>query len=273
MKTKLPTFDAQHLTSIAKILADTGTGLTGTQIGYLLQDCKIPDVTPQMTKWKRLFNAFVELQNKRQFGNHVIVFINRAMNPVQYTSMPHVFEQRQSELNAVLSFSGLYLGDDGKIRWAAKAQNLGEALQRANRLHAALSARKVHSDVLAFCRAELLQENFFHAVFEAMKSVAAKIRTLSGLSGDRASLVEAAFSASKGQSPVLAINALASETDIGEQRGFVSLLIGLFGTIRNPLAHNPKIEWDMSEQDALDILTTLSLAHRKLDKARRLRDP
>ena len=34
-----------------------------------------------------------------------------------------------------------------------------------------------------------------------------------------------------------------------KQRGFANLLIGLFGTIRNQLAHNPKVEWDMSEQD------------------------
>jgi uncharacterized protein (TIGR02391 family) len=267
--TRIPPFDAQHLTSIARILAETATGLTGTQIGYLLQDCNIPDVSPDMTKWKRLFNAFVEMQNWRQFGNHVIVFINRAMNPVQYTNTPHIFEQRQSELNAVLSFSGFYLGDDGRIRRSSKAENLNEALRRANRLHSALSERKVHPDILKFCRAELLQENFFHAVFEAMKSVAAKIRALSRVDGDGAALVEAVFALGKGRSPILAINALATETDFSEQRGFVSLLIGLFGTIRNPLAHNPKIEWDMSEQDALDILTTLSLVHRKLDKAHR----
>jgi hypothetical protein len=36
---RVPTFDAQHLTSIAKILADTDEGLTGSQIRYLLQDC------------------------------------------------------------------------------------------------------------------------------------------------------------------------------------------------------------------------------------------
>jgi len=60
-----------------------------------------------------------------------------------------------------------------------------------------------------------------------------------------------------------------SETLVGEQRGFVSLLKGLYGTIRNPLGHEAKIEWEMSEQDAVDILTTVSLVHRKLDKAHR----
>src|SRR5437879_10634520 len=97
-------FDAQHLTSIAKILAETVDGLTGSQIGYLLQDCKIPDVAPNQTKWKRLFNAFVEFQNQRQFGNHVVVFINKAMNPVQYTSTPRTFVIRRDQLNTVLAF-------------------------------------------------------------------------------------------------------------------------------------------------------------------------
>ena len=80
-----------------------------------------------------------------------------------------------------------------------------------------------------------------------------------------------AFTPSAGLTSVLAINGLNSDTEKGEQRGFANLLIGLFGTIRNPLAHTPKIEWEMTEQDALDILTTASLVHRKLDKARRLR--
>jgi uncharacterized protein (TIGR02391 family) len=264
---KVPPFGAQHLTSIAKILADTESGLTGSQIGYLLQDCKIPDVSPTMTKWKRLFNAFVGFQNQRRFGNHVVVFISRAMNPVQYTSRPDVFAQRRDELNTVLAFSGMYLGDDGKVRWSTRAEGLQEAMRRASRLHSALVTRNVHNDVLQFCKAELLHENYFHAVFEAMKSIAAKIRKVSGLTCDGAELVQQAFGLGKDCTPLLAINPLATETDKGEQRGFVNLLVGLFGTIRNPTAHNPKIEWDMTERDALDVLTIASLIHRKLDKA------
>jgi len=267
---KIAPFDAQHLESIARILADTEEGLTGSQIGYLLQDCRIADVTPEMTKWKRLFNAFVAIQNERQIGNFTIMFINRAMKPVQYTGQPLNFRRRQDQLNIVLAFSGMHVGDDGKVRRASRADNLEDALRRASRLHAALVSRSVHHDVLKFCRAELLQENYFHAVFEALKSIAAKVRTLSSLTTDGAELVTQAFALS-GTGPILAINSLSSETEKGEQRGFANLLIGLFGTIRNPLAHNPKIEWSMSEQDALDILTTASLIHRKLDIARRLR--
>jgi uncharacterized protein (TIGR02391 family) len=158
------------------------------------------------------------------------------------------------------------------VRWSQKAASLDEAIARANRLHAALTSRQVHKDVLLFCKAELLRDNYFHAVFEAMKSVATKIRRMSGLDTDGAQLVDQAFGFGGGE-PLLAINPLSTETQRGEQRGFVNLLKGLFGTVRNPLAHEAKIEWDMSEQDALDILTTLSLVHRKLDKANMSRKP
>ena len=266
---RVPPFDAQHLQSIAKILAETETGLTGSEIGYLLADCELPDPNPDMTKWKRLFNAFVEFQNRRHFGNRVVLFINRAMNPVQYTASPHVFASRRDQINTVLAFSGMRVGDDGKVCRSRRSSDLGDALERASRLHAALVERQVHPDVLTFCKAELLQENYFHAVFEAVKSIAAKVRSLSGLKSDGAVLVTEAFALGKNCSPVLAINPLKTETEQGEQRGFVNLLIGLFGTIRNPLAHNPKVEWPMSEQDALDILTMASLIHRKLDGAHR----
>lgn len=262
---RIPVFDAQRLEAIAKVLADTETGLTGSQIGYLLQDSQIPDVDSASTKWKRLFNAFIEFQNEHQVGNHVVVFINRAMNPASYTEKPTDFKLRQDRLNTVLAFCGLRVDDDGKVKKANAARTLDEAAMRANRLRAALMQRNVHEDVLAFCNTELLEENYFHAVFEAMKSITAKLRTLSGSTCDGADLVHYALGMKNGP-PKLAINSLDTETLRGEQWGFVSLLKGLYGTIRNPLAHDPKVEWDMSEQDALDVLTMISLVHRKLDK-------
>lgn len=266
---QVPPFSAEQLQSISQILADTNEGLTGSEIGYLLQSCRVPDSSPEMTKWKRLFNALVGIQNEKRIGNYVLMFINRAMDPVRYTSRPDVFAERRERLNSVLAFAGFKVGDDGKVRWSKKAQNLDEALERRNRLHSALVARQVHADVLSFCKEELLQDNCFHAVFEAMKSVAHKTRSLSGLDGDGAALVDAAFGFSDGGRPRLAINALSTETQRGEQRGFSNLLKGLFGAIRNPLAHNPKVEWEMSEQDALDVFSTISLVHRKLDQATR----
>jgi len=265
----VPPFMPQTLEGIARVLGDTNDGLTGPEIGRLLMDCQIPDPSPDMTKWKRLFNAFVEFQNEHQAGNHVVVFIRRAMNPASYTAYPHLFDQHRHNLNAVLAFAGMELGEDGRLRRAQKASTLDEAFERANRFQASLRQRNVHADVLRFCSAEILAKNYFHAVFEAMKSVTAKIRNTSGLSSDGADLVDDAFSFGKGGVPLLAFSPLNNEHLRGEHRGFVSLLKGLYGTIRNPLAHTPKIEWEMTEQDALDILTMISLVHRKLDRATR----
>jgi len=68
----------------------------------------------------------------------------------------------------------------------------------------------VHPDVLHFCRSELLDQNYFHAVQEAVKSVAAKIRAKTGLTDDGGSLVDRAFS---GSPPTLAINALSTVSE------------------------------------------------------------
>jgi uncharacterized protein (TIGR02391 family) len=268
-KTPLPTFSAEQLEAIAKVLADTSEGLTGSQIEHILSQCKIPDLEPMSTKWKRLFNALISFQNEHQVGNHVIMFITRAMDPVKYTSDTDSYARRRDVLIPILALCGMTIGDDGKVLKAHKAGTLNEAVNRANRFQAQLRQRNVHDDILRFCSAEILSQNYFHAVFEAMKSITAKIRQLSGLDLDGHQLVDEAFKFEKNTMPRLCINPFQTETQRGEQRGFVNLLKGLLGTIRNPLAHDPKIEWDMNEQDALDIMTTISLVHRKLDRASR----
>ena len=48
-------------------------------------------------------------------------------------------------------------------------------------------------------------------------------------------------------------------------------LKGLCSMFRNPTAHEPKVDWNISEQDALDILGIISYCHRRLDNAQRIR--
>lgn len=263
-------FSSQHLEAACRVLADTTRGLKGTQIGRLLQEIKVEDVSPDLTKWQRLFNALARAQNKHHVGNHLIMFVTRAMNPVSYARDREAFAWRRDELNVVLSFSGLQIKEDGQVARGTKETTLTGARARAGRLKAKLESRNVHSEVLRYCRAELLQENYFHSVLEATKGVAQRIRDLSALGTDGADLVNVAFST---KSPILVLNPLKTETEKSEQRGFSNLLIGLFGAIRNPVAHAPKISWPMAEQDALDILTFISFIHRKLDAVVRVSSP
>jgi hypothetical protein len=37
---------------------------------------------------------------------------------------------------------------------------------------------------------------------------------------------------------------------------------GVFAAFRNPAAHEPRLVWEVSEQDALDVVGTLSMIHR-----------
>ena len=85
-------------------------------------------------------------------------------------------------------------------------------------MRAELSRRNVHDDVLRFCRAELLDRNYFHAVLEAWKSVADKLRNISGLSGDGAHLVETECGISASR-PKVAFNSLANEWEESETQG------------------------------------------------------
>jgi uncharacterized protein (TIGR02391 family) len=84
------------------------------------------------------------------------------------------------------------------------------------------------------------------------------------LVNDGADLVRDAFT---GADPRIKINSFRLETEISEQKGFSNLLIGIFGTFRNPTSHAAEIEWDMEEQDALDIFGIVSYAIRRIEEA------
>jgi uncharacterized protein (TIGR02391 family) len=253
-----------HLEAICGIVGDTSAGLTGSEIGRLLGRCSIEDPLPTMTKRHRLFEALRAKQDRDGCANNILAFIQTVMDPARFLRSGDYFEQLRGDLNEALAFCGLHVTADGKIGLVEHATTIGEAQERAGRLRSKLIERNVHPDVLRFCRAELLQENYFHAVFEATKSVAEKIREKTGLTGDGVDIVDKAFGLA---APMLAINTLRTETEQSEQKGFATLLKGMFGTFRNPPAHAPRITWPIEERDALDLLSLVSYLHRRLDAA------
>ena len=260
----VPPFTSGQLERLAQALGETYGGLTGSEIEHNLRKAGIPDIDSANTKWKRLYNAFVERQNRSQKGDCVLNFIHHALEPARYVGEKELFERRREEVNNVLAFTGLQFSATGKFVRVKKARTLGEAERRANQLRDKLKERDVHTDVLNFCRAELLEDNYFHAVLEAMKSIDAKIKSRTGLDLDGADLYDATFG---GSAPRLQINPLQNKSQRSEQSGFLNLLKGLYGTFRNPTAHEARIEWQMAEQDALDLLVVASYVHRRLDKA------
>lgn len=269
----IPSFDDATLQGLCDILGATDTGLTGTQIGRHLSECGIDDPLPTLTKRHRIFEALRQRQGRDGCANNVVRFLMHVMSPVRHVGNREYFESERGKLNAVLAFSGYSLGEDGQARAVTAVKTLSEAEARASILRKALGERRVHLDVIRFCRAELIADNYFHAVFEATKSVADKLRVRTGLTSDGAPLVDEALGLGKAGHPRLAFNSLATESERSEHSGLMNLIKGVFGAFRNTTAHAPKIHWNVTEQDALDVLTTLSLIHRRIDAAVRTHVP
>jgi len=255
-----PSFDDANVEAIAKILGECSNG-PGIDAHFVSKG--VSDQSGESTKWKRLRWVMLDCQRRHGCGNHVVDLIRGLLAPPRFIGKLEEFESRRREMNAVLAFSGLEYGADGQFRQVSVATTINEAERRARTLNAKLHGRRIHPEVLRYCQAELMQENYFHAVFEAAKSLAQRIRDRAKVDGDGAALVERAFSVDR---PILAFNSLQTESERSEHRGFAALLKGCFGAIRNPLAHDPKILWE-GEDDAADYLTLISLLHRKLDAA------
>lgn len=260
----IPKLDENILQEICNFIGDTNSGLSGSEIGRLLFESGINDLEPTITKRIRLFEALKDRQENDRCSNNIFAFIQKVMNPIRYTNNPDLFQERRYSLNVILAFQGYEIGNDGKMHIVEKVDNLDEAHQRANRLATELNKRKVHSQVLRYCNSELLQDNYFHAVFEAVKGVADRIREMTGLIEDGADLIDKAF---KVDNPLLMLSSLRTETEKSEQRGFINLLKGTFGMFRNITSHTPKIKWPIYEEEAFDLLTLVSLIHKRLDKA------
>lgn len=262
--TKSAGFSVSQLESIADALGHTSEGLTGSEITYLLGACKIDDRDPGLTKRIRLYNAFAGSQTQRRDRNAILAFIRKAMKPERYLRDSQRFEPMRANLNRALAFAGLAVDESGTLGIADKVKTIPEAEQRAQELRGDLTARGVHPDVLKFCRAELVADNYFHAVLEATKSIAVKIREKSGLADDGAPLADRALG---GDNPIIAINSLSTDSQWSEQRGFVNLVKGAFGMFRNTTAHEARLLWSMRKDDAEDLLSLASMIHRRLDKA------
>lgn len=262
---RVPRFDASQLRAICMAI---GEGITGSEIGDLLVQARIRDPEPRQTKWKRIFNAFAKRQAETGDGTPIATFIEDVMKPVRFRGRQHELDSLRTELNTILLLSGYEVHEDGKIRVVKEARTLREAESRARTLRAKLQNRDIHPDVLRFCRAELLEDNYFHAVLEATKGIADKVREKSGLTSDGSSLVNEAFGRLKdGSDPLLAFNSLRTPSELSEHNGLANLIRGMFGVFRNVTAHEPRIKWQMDEQDALDLLSLASLIQRRLDGA------
>ena len=265
VKSVVKVFKESEIRAISQSLGDTEFGLTNHEIDELFQLCGIKDEFGPGTKWKRLNHNLWNQQIRDKRRNRILAFIRKAMKPERFIRDPNRFSSLRDQLNTALSFAGLQIDEDGRISSSTPASTLAEAERRAMDLQLGMNTRGAHKDVISFCKAELVADNYFHAVLEATKSIFDKMRSLTGLTEDGALLVDKALC---GPCPLLKINALQTESEKSEQTGFANLIKGTYSMFRNTTAHEARIRWNMEKMDAEDLLSLASMIHRRLDSAR-----
>lgn len=261
----LKSFDDGTIHNISQSLGDA---LIGSDITRIFQACDIRDTSGESTKWKRLYYTFREIQQRDRCGSRIGQFIEQALTPARWATREGEFEHLREHLNRALVLSGVEIKPDGNLHAVSAASTLGEAQERANRLRAKLQQRGVHNTVLAFCRQLLLKDNnYFHAVFEATKSLGDRLRSMSGSTADGNTLIDETLEKGKRPFPLIALNRYDSPSLVNEQQGIAHLARGLFYSFRNVTAHEPAVSWTITEDDALDMMSVASLIHRRLDAA------
>lgn len=259
-------FNNSQVTQISQLLGNKV--MTGSEITRVLTRLGIPDNSGESTKWRRLEYAFTDRQNCDHSGNAILRFIQEALAPVKYVQKQQEFEDIRSELNVILSFSGIQYRNDGQFEKVTVARTISDAQKRVQSILPKLRQRGVHARVIYYCNEELLKENYFHAVLEATKSLAAQVRQMSNLTEDGSPLYDKAFSTS---SPYLILNNLQTESEKNQQKGLCLMLKGINSMVRNVTAHTPKIKWIIDEDEAVDILMTISFLHKNLDSCQVVR--
>ena len=231
-------------------------------------------------------------------GNNGVLQLIKTLNePVVYTRDPAGFRAFCAGLNRILRFQGVEYRDDGQFHRVEPTRTLSEAERRAAALENKIAFRRIHHDpgvgtfvlirpaqtfyerikiafrrihheVRRYCKAEYMKEDYFHAVVEAYKGLAERIREQSGYTTDGLALMKQSFerpSPKQGGYPTLAFNTLTAVTERNEHDGFLDFLNGCTRFFRNPMSHTPKVKWHRDVDDAVDCLTLISLLHFILD--------
>lgn len=266
-----PPLSSNTLEGICDIIAETNQGLSATELHRLLLQSSIEDNEFEngimLAKRKKLFNAFAAFENKYHCSNNILTFIQTVLHPSRYIENEELFSHRLTKINQILAFEGYQFSENGKLHNTEKASVIADVKIKTENLKQELETRRAHNQIFNYCKEELLQNNYFHSVLEANKGLFQRIRDLSFVQEDGNKLIEQVFSTN----PILIINNYQTPSEKNEHNGFCNLLKGLCSMFRNPTAHEPKVDWEIDEQDALEILGIISYCHRRLDKAQRIR--
>ncbi|SEJ78773.1 TIGR02391 family protein [Dyadobacter sp. SG02] len=238
--------------------------LTHSQITEQLSSSLIAEASQGSNKNDRIYYSLKERQLQDKCGNNVLAFVARILNPKRYSDEAS-FERDRTAINEKLVYEGIEIDKSGQPKRVDKARTISEAKRRSQKIKEKVHGIGIHPNILPYCEEEWLKENYFHAILEITKSVAERLRELSGYFSDGSELVDDCFGLGKDKRPMLAFNTLTTQSDESEHKGFGNFCKGFFSMYRNPKAHNAKILEDTQASEMTEVLVVATIIHNKLD--------
>lgn len=256
----VPSFKLSALEAIAKIIGDR---YTGSEITAFFRKAGFSKIMHDgSTKWRFTFSALEHIQ-KLPSGNTDIAKILEALcNPQEFFGRPDEHSQLIDIVDEIVGFYGLKIDPkSGKLLVSGEAK--AELRQRESAEAKAFDGREFHREVVKHGRDLFVQGRHFHAVFECCKAFDRLVANKSHVTEHGDKLMGMALS----MSGPLKLNTQQSQSEINEQEGIMHLCKGLMRAVRNPEAHEPELDWPITQKDALDILSLISFLYRKIDLA------
>jgi len=256
---ELEAFKLPALETLAKIIGDR---YTGSEVSELFRKAGFPEISHDGgTKWRFVYAA-LETMQKQKYGIHNIAkLVEQLCDPQEYFSMPDKHAEICIQVNQILAFYGLTVGNDGKIRKTSqKITTLSPLISENQKI---FDSRGFHAKITQHARKLFSEGNYFHAVFECCKVYDKEVQIKSQASEYGSKLMENVLALTGS----LKLNAQQSRSQKSEQEGVMHLSVGLMRAIRNPQAHEPALDWPLDRDEAIDLLSFLNFLFRKLDKA------
>ncbi len=215
---------------------------------------------------KKLFDTLVDIYGDDFFavadsligiGNEVSLAIQRALPQVQRypqfglgsflkSCNEAAIQQIAEHYNIDMpDLSGRFAGESEQDQWELR-----------------FSEREFHTEIITHSKSLFLNGHYVNAVHEACKAYIKALQDRSGSQEDGAKLMSVL--SLKGN---IKFNDLSSESKQNYQSGLEQISRGVVSAFRNVAAHDTAKSLDMSATEALDMLSTVSLLLKALDKA------
>lgn len=256
---RIDLFSLSALERLAQIIGDR---YTGTEITGFFRKSGFPQFQHDgTTKWRFVYRTLEQIQNNPHGQYQIAQVIEQLCNPQEYFGNAEGHKQIVSGVNEILAFYGMAVDvKTGKILMTGKIDTILRSREPEEAKY--FDPRGFHPEIRKHARLLFLEGHYFHAVFECCKAFDKYVCEKSRINKHGSELMGPALSL-KGP---LKLNTQRTETEQNEQEGLMHLCLGLMRAVRNPESHEPELDWAMTREDALDILSLISYLYRQIDR-------